>query len=185
MIPIALPIWTPYISVKGWYIDWGVVRCKVRLVRFIETLLIKWSAIGIFQNNFDEVIFFFFRHNAIQFSERPSLFSDDQNWRSLLMALKWKLSLWKYQLQKLLRKIRFGKRFNLKTFLLLALLKILLVGIFFLYKWNFVCSNYPIHNIVGEWDNKTFDKNNAKKWFSKGRVLWSSLIYICSLYSNS
>ena len=70
---------------------------------------------------------------------------------SFLMAIQWRLSLWKYQLLKLMRKLKLGRRFNLKTFLLLVLLKLAFVAIYFLYKWNFICSNIPIHNLLGKY----------------------------------
>ena len=70
---------------------------------------------------------------------------------SFLMAIQWRLSLWKYQLLKLMRKLNLGRRFNLKTFFLLVLLKLAFVSIYFLYKWNFICSNIPIHNLLGKY----------------------------------
>jgi hypothetical protein len=58
------------------------------------------------------------------------------------MSAYLKLSLWRYQLVKRLKKFR---RCNLKTFVLMAALKLAFAGVYFLYKWNFFCSNLPIH----------------------------------------
>ena len=66
------------------------------------------------------------------------------------MGLKWKLTLWRYQLAKWLKRSGLWKRFRWKNFVILMILKLFFVGVYFLFKWNFVCSNIPIQNVVSE-----------------------------------
>ena len=38
----------------------------------------------------------------------------------------------------------------MKTVLFLTLVKIVVVAVYFLFKWNFICSNLPVQNVLSE-----------------------------------